>query len=519
MSNISNTLTSVEPLFIKDSDLPTRNVLHIEIVRAIARNISPQNIDGVQRIGRLWRIYLKNHPSRIQLITKKQLVFNGKVVPLYDQNPFAANLSSPEDRKDKITIRGLPNSLSNDDIKDFLISKNLKLSADVKFSFMRDENGSLTSYKNGDRFTYCEPLEIPLPRSQKICNHNCTIIHHGKENMTCKSCNTAGHKAGDPGCKARATPDSILAFRGYQHPLSNHFPTPIAAFDLKEPFRSVEHAFYYKMALELNLPEMANRIQDAAHAGIVNQICKEINEEDRIVWENDNTQLMKELLLEKAKSSEAFRTSLLTNKDKILADCSYNKLWGSGISKWLTEATKPEFWPGRNILGALLMDISETVIMSSSPEDTVGDVMNAQKEEQNQNTSDEESLSEESESEEQGKDDDSTEIPLAKKNSNEQELQDQQIQRLSKSQRKRRNKAKHASNTNGAKHASDTQNQEMPNEIDKNMNEVTNSSNTRSKGQSMDIRAYLDPKTGKRKTLETTPEKHEHAKKSATRND
>ena len=32
-----------------------------------------------------------------------------------------------------------------------------------------------------------------------------------------------------------------------------------------------------------------------------------------------------------------------------------NKHWGTGLSKWITEKTKPNCWPGSNLIGAMLM--------------------------------------------------------------------------------------------------------------------------------------------------------------------
>jgi hypothetical protein len=75
---MANMITAVEPLFIKECDMPSPNLANIAIVRAISRSISPQGIDGVQRIGPLWRIYLKSTAMRIQLLTRKNIVVSGK---------------------------------------------------------------------------------------------------------------------------------------------------------------------------------------------------------------------------------------------------------------------------------------------------------------------------------------------------------------------------------------------------------------------------------------------------------
>ena len=223
-------LITVEPLFIKEVDMPSADISPFNIVRAITRVISPQAVDGVQRIGRLWRLYFKSLTARLEMMSKKTVLIQGKMVPLYEQNPFKTNQRTPEDRKDKLTIKGLPLSVSNDEVQNLLESKKVVLSSQVKYGYMRDESGALTAFKNGDRFVYCEPFNPPIPRQQKICDFHCLVFHHGKDNNQCKSCNILGHRSGDPQCPARAADNTILAFSGYQHPLSNHFLTPIKAF-------------------------------------------------------------------------------------------------------------------------------------------------------------------------------------------------------------------------------------------------------------------------------------------------
>ena len=218
------------------------------------------------------------------------------MVPLYEQNPYKTSQITPENRKDKLTIKGLPMSVSNEDIQNMLVSKGIVLSTPIKFSQMRDEHGSLPRYKNGDRFVYCQPFQPSIPCQQKVGDFKC----HGKNNYECRSCALIGHKTGDEQCPAK-TEDSILAFSGYQW-ISNHYLTPIVVFDQDEPFRSTEHAFFWKMALDFGHEDLAARIKEAVHAGAVKQLRKEMEETARYEWEDENTGIMKDLIIQKAKT-------------------------------------------------------------------------------------------------------------------------------------------------------------------------------------------------------------------------
>ena len=271
-------MDTVEPLFIKHKDMPATNIAQWTVVMAVTHVVGQEGLEGVQQLGGIWKIYLKAVKHRCELLSRKTLWVQSKMVALFDQNPYQNNLQS----RDKLTIKGLPLHMKNDDLKTMLKSKGMVLCSPIKFSIIRDETGQFTNYKNGDRFLYCKPLPQPIPRQQQVGDHNCYVYHHGK-NMQCKSCSQMGHKAGDVAYPGRAKEDSILAFRGYEDPLSNHYPTPIQAFD--QDFRSLEHAFFWKMATDLEKHELAARIKAAAHAGVAKRLSKEMAEEEREAWD------------------------------------------------------------------------------------------------------------------------------------------------------------------------------------------------------------------------------------------
>lgn len=88
-------MESVPPLFCKDADVGDRSVTPMQICNAITRVIGASNLEGVQKINNLWRLYVKERAARLELYIKKTLVINGKPVPLYDQNPFVTHQLNP----------------------------------------------------------------------------------------------------------------------------------------------------------------------------------------------------------------------------------------------------------------------------------------------------------------------------------------------------------------------------------------------------------------------------------------
>ena len=355
------------------------------------------------------------------------------------------------------------------------------------------------------------------------------MLHHGKDGYACKSCNQLGHKPGDVLCPGRAEEGSILAFRSYEHVLSNHFMTPIHAFGSEVAFKSVEHAFFYKMAVDLDREELAGRIKNAAHAGIVKRLSKEMPEEDRIAWEDEHMDIMRYLLKEKAKTCEPFRNCLLMNKEKILAEGTGNKRWGAGLSIWMTEATKPSYWPGLNYLGIMLMELTSELLSGSIPMEVDGgsELNESDDEDSEEDTMLDSHLGEmENHSHSQEHPDTNTKhktAPLAspgtsavshqpgqrlnnpnKKNKKKKEKrpkQSVQRQELKQSRDKTTNNDKDVSSTNPIP---SSQKQEKSQE-----NPTVKKTPTRLP----DIRRFYNSLTGKRKTTDTTPEKNINEKK------
>ena len=84
-------------------------------------------------------------------------------------------------------------------------------------------------------------------------------------------------------------------------------------------------------------------------------------------WEEKNVDLMKSLLEAKAEQCTEFKSCLLENSGKVFAEATPSKLWATGMSPFLTENTAPEFWLGRNLLGALLGELAAQ-LSSDGPE-------------------------------------------------------------------------------------------------------------------------------------------------------
>ena len=68
---------------------------------------------------------------------------------------------------------------------------------------------------------------------------------------------------------------------------------------------------------------------------------------------------MKELLEAKYKQCEVFRNTLLSTEDDILVEATRDLKWACGLDPDTAKITDPHYWPGQNLLGAMLMDMRD----------------------------------------------------------------------------------------------------------------------------------------------------------------
>ena len=98
---------------------------------------------------RLWRVYFKTVQGREDFLAQGTVLINGKAIQLHDQYM--------EEKTYKLVIKGLPLSIQSKDIQSFLLSKGIKLSSRIMFSYIRDDDGVLTKFKDGDRYVILLP--------------------------------------------------------------------------------------------------------------------------------------------------------------------------------------------------------------------------------------------------------------------------------------------------------------------------------------------------------------------------
>ncbi len=375
MAGVEGDLSMVEPLFFKASDYTDNALTNMgqkpeltsyDVCSAMSKAIGNGKVYGAQApdpaTKGCWRLYLRSRQARVEMLLHKELLLKGVKVPLFDTNPFVTRRVTTFDIREKVTIKYLPLSVSNEEVEKLFEEKKIPLATEIKYANARDGEGRLTEFRNGDRYCYVKGRINPLlPRNVTVAGMKCKVFHDGQYNRPCRACSSHGHKAGDIACPALSTEENTTTFKGHLCLLSNFFGFPLNVFG--KSFKSVEQAYQWKKAHDVGKKALAEDILNAAHAGEAKKLSKQIPEVMSSAWEEKSRAVMERLVAAKLKQCDGFKAALMDSKE-LIAEATPDRVWGSGLTSENTRRTKPEFWPGRNLMGEILMrfkkDLSHT---------------------------------------------------------------------------------------------------------------------------------------------------------------
>ena len=150
--------------------------------------------------------------------------------------------------------------------------------------------------------------------------------------------------------------DSVgtLKFRGERNTFSNFFLTPITVWGMT--FKSTEHAYNYRKAVEMAHHTAAEEIRHAESGLDAMRIAESISTSDH--WSNIKQSVMYQLLQVKATQCSDFRSDLVASRGKLLVEDTSHDFWGRGNNG-----------DGLNMLGRLLMVLRDNLppLLSTQP--------------------------------------------------------------------------------------------------------------------------------------------------------
>ena len=383
---------NVTPAFIFSSQ--TGDLDGYEIGMKVISIVGEGLVRTVQQVKGLWRVYFNTQQSKIDLITEGLTIGNTKV-KCYNSNPFttgALRSGVRPDQLDKVNmvrvlIKDLYESVANEQVEYMMVHVfKVKLASEVQYAEYR-RNEKLTGLRNGDRFCWVHPdqLDTPLPRFAKCGNYNCRIFHrdqfkdqqkecfqcfglgHLSKDCTkgrcCRVCKEPDHKEGTPMCNFYTDEiDKVFPFGGKNDPFSNHFEKSFVCDHV--PSVTAEGHWFNQKSMAHGQDKLAMECINAGSGREAKALSRSIRCTPDWDYKGPRgVEMMRNIVKSKVEQVEEAKECLkfAWENDLTIVESVHSfhdKFWGSGMDKQTTMHTKPEHWPGKNMLGKIWMDLA-----------------------------------------------------------------------------------------------------------------------------------------------------------------
>jgi ribA/ribD-fused uncharacterized protein len=125
-------------------------------------------------------------------------------------------------------------------------------------------------------------------------------------------------------------------------------------------FPTVEHYFMYHKALLFGDAKSCAAVLAAPLASDAKALGRRVRGFDEARWTAEREVVMRRGLELKVEQHPALRDALAATGDSLIAEASpYDATWGIGCAARDPRAADPDRWRGRNLLGALWMQVRD----------------------------------------------------------------------------------------------------------------------------------------------------------------
>jgi ribA/ribD-fused uncharacterized protein len=144
--------------------------------------------------------------------------------------------------------------------------------------------------------------------------------------------------------------------KGEWRVLSNMHEAPFQVDSITFP--TVEHYFQWAKATQFGDGASAAKILNTPSAKSVKALGKKVNDFVKEDWEKTKDGVMRTALKAKFIQHPDLKTKLLETGTRSIGEASArDKYWAIGTSAETSKAKDPSKWPGKNVLGTMLMEL------------------------------------------------------------------------------------------------------------------------------------------------------------------
>ena len=349
-------ITMADVIYAKHRDLCDINGDLTKMLCTAINTITPDEAISAQLIRGIWFLYVKSDLARCNLLRHGKIHLGHRVLYLYDANPYTTRPRVPNER---IVIKDLPLYEPHELIYNFLSDHSqIQPVGEIKFSKSRTSD-----FFTGDRYIFVQgEFTPPLPKSIQLGDYQCRVWH-ASQNSKCLRCRMESHSTTQVEmCPAYASSQSdVIPFKNPKNVLTNFFSSPMTFAD--QAFNNAEQAYLWTKCTDLCEPELAERVYRANSAAEAKRISGEIPaEKDFSEWNKKKYSIMKDVLLAKAKYCPLYCDVLLQSESKLLVESTKDDYWGANLSPDLVKTTIPAYYPGKNNLGKIHMEIRDILV-------------------------------------------------------------------------------------------------------------------------------------------------------------
>lgn len=176
--------------YIEPAEWNDKGLKNEEVYKQLCKTIRQEHIQGVQKIGGLWRLYLTDTGARCKLLTQG-LDIRGKTVTVYEHNPFLRTATNTV----IVRVCDVPLSVHDSEIVTSLRSFGAEIKGECTKEKLR-VGGQLVNCLTGNRRIEIRTPKEPLPRFISVNDFKARVYHPGQpqtKDITCSRCQEKGH--------------------------------------------------------------------------------------------------------------------------------------------------------------------------------------------------------------------------------------------------------------------------------------------------------------------------------------
>lgn len=183
--------------------------------------------------------------------------------------------------------------------------------------------------------------------------------------FVCQVCK-GNHETNNENCPGYNANQQAICFKGHKCIMSNMYPCTVHYKD--KIFGSSEHAYQWEKAMAVGALGIAEEIENAQDGYSAKSKAEGLDQGLVKRWRaTQAVSVMKKITKAKFDSVEEFRKEVLDSKGMYIIEATTDTFWGVGFLPEIAIFCRPQYWPGQNVMGRIIMELRDTFLGIEEP--------------------------------------------------------------------------------------------------------------------------------------------------------